>query len=459
MLAGVRTALLGAAGPYAGFDVALDFKNGIYRVGGQVTRDVSTIPGYVFGRSGALKYELNSAGVLVPVAPNVPYIQPGVGFWSRPVYNNSMQNSNFIGGVSGTPGTLPTGWGSFGMTNNGFTRTLSYGTDPVTGLNYVDIRLAGTDTSNSNQYFSFFASEANGNTATVQNDVWTMSVTGAIIAGSNAGFINNNGPYIMVEELNATGGSLGGTPGSVLQNNDPVLKRRSVTRTVLSADAVRVRLQFRAITGPGATIDCTFRMMAPQALKGTSAAGPYIPTSATGLAGIGSDQMMIPASGPKDEDWVLFASTNYQQPAIQNLANVRSLKVHDVPSGNNVTNQIQLYRNNNSTGNFNVNMVVNGAAPMYPGGAGQAGPGRNQMALRHIASTQLFDIAVRVAGVDGVAFGSQKVTMAMPANLNYFFVGGTGQEAPDSPVEFVGYRRGTYDNTTLANALTSLGTI
>jgi hypothetical protein len=92
MMGGARTALLSTPAPYQDYALALDFKNGVYRVPQGLLSSLSLAPGYSYTRAGA-KSELNAAGVPLPFAANVPGIVPGLGYWSRGALTNLFLNS------------------------------------------------------------------------------------------------------------------------------------------------------------------------------------------------------------------------------------------------------------------------------------------------------------------------------------------------------------------------------
>ncbi len=115
--------------PFADFALALDFKRGRYWDGTRMRSSLATLSGHSYARTGD-KYELNTAGVLMPFAADVPGIVPGLGFWSRGSVTNEYSNSsgaawsvlgNGVVGASGSGllgststfiSNLATGWGA-----------------------------------------------------------------------------------------------------------------------------------------------------------------------------------------------------------------------------------------------------------------------------------------------------------------------------------------------------------
>jgi hypothetical protein len=92
-MASARAAVMGA-GPYSGYALALDFKNGLYRDSGGIKPDLLSITGATYTRSGAKKEEVAARdGSLLDFAANVPGVVPGEGFWLRNANTNLLLNS------------------------------------------------------------------------------------------------------------------------------------------------------------------------------------------------------------------------------------------------------------------------------------------------------------------------------------------------------------------------------
>lgn len=88
----VRQVVLGRS-KFSGYELALDFKNGIYRSGNIITRDPSLLPGYSFAQAGS-NYEIDANGQLVPFAANQPRILPGIGYRAYGALTNKCTNYN-----------------------------------------------------------------------------------------------------------------------------------------------------------------------------------------------------------------------------------------------------------------------------------------------------------------------------------------------------------------------------
>lgn len=101
----VPTVLGGSAPFYPGATFAADFKTrGLYRLGSRLTRDITTLSGYSYTRSGS-KYELGPSGIALPFDANAPGIVPGVGYFARQAWTNLVTNSAEAGST-GTGSSL-----------------------------------------------------------------------------------------------------------------------------------------------------------------------------------------------------------------------------------------------------------------------------------------------------------------------------------------------------------------
>jgi len=297
---------------YRGYNFAMDFRAGTYRVWDSVSSVLADMPGYSFSRTG-FKFERSEGGVFLPFAAASPGIVDNIGYYSRAAAQNRLQNSVLEGGSGSGSGTAPTNWGVFGGTSGGLSRTLSYGAVSVDGAtaNYVDVRLFGTNSSGAQHFFALYG-QASG--ATV-GETWQASVMAGIVAGSaTAGFVaGNGGPSLTLGEISAGNASLGATFISVIPSDGNV-SRRTGTRTLASASVATVRFNLRMVVAVGGTVDVTVRMFLPQIGVG-SRAGPYILTAPNTTASAGSDNLSVTPAAPGSEDWMLLARATHENAA------------------------------------------------------------------------------------------------------------------------------------------------
>jgi hypothetical protein len=218
----------------------------------------------------------NSSGILVQPAANVPFIEydPATGaclgwrIWDA--VTNSIRNNTMVGAVAGTPGTLPTNW-PFQAGGSGISVSI-VGTGSESGINYLDWRVSGTASANTNATIAFDrASAATGQT-------WTSSAFVRLAAGSLTGA--SNPTLSLIEE---TSGALFIT-GALYSISLPTtaglaLQRHSATRTLNGGATVALlRTNLTIDVANGATVDFTLRIGLPQ-LQQSATVGPVVKTS------------------------------------------------------------------------------------------------------------------------------------------------------------------------------------
>jgi hypothetical protein len=186
--------------------------------------------------------------------------------------NNLNPNSILAGAVVGTPGTMPTGWGTYTALGIS-TQVVATGVDGPTGLPYVDIRFFGT---NGNTYavYAFM-----GVAAAVVDQLWESTVYAAIVGGSmiNIQSIGN--------QVRGAPSGLGETP-MTLSNT---LKQQAPARLLLPAGVSTVVNAF-ILNMPtlSTAIDVTVRFASPQltrVISTLSAPVPLVPTSGVAVYG------------------------------------------------------------------------------------------------------------------------------------------------------------------------------
>ena len=91
---------------------------------------------------------------------------------------NSVVNSAMVGGLA--PSTAPTGWNITAVA--GITTTYAYGTE--SGIPYIDVTWAGTNTSGANAFPTVFLGTTSGTVAAANGQKWAASVYVRQIAGA-----------------------------------------------------------------------------------------------------------------------------------------------------------------------------------------------------------------------------------------------------------------------------------
>lgn len=184
---------------------------------------------------------------------------------------NSVTNNTMVGAVAGTPGTLPTSWGTY-VAPTGLTRTI-VGSGIVNGINYIDVRFNGTPSSTSE--ITLYLSPAT--TATLAQ-AWTSTAWLSLAGGStsNIGGISlrnfelNSGAY--VREINTN---------FVSSISSDFVRRQNITTSFgASANQIQLALAIFA-TAAGTPIDITIRIGLPQLEQGAFATSVIATSTAT----------------------------------------------------------------------------------------------------------------------------------------------------------------------------------
>lgn len=229
-----------------------------------------------FARASTATY-FDKDGILRTAAANVPRFDYDPitkalrGLRLEGARTNQITNNTMVGGVSGTPGTAPTGWPAWAFSGDvQFTRT--FGVED--GIPYLDLRLWGTP---SGTVGYRLAPQVMSSVAVAAGESYTSSVF--------AGFKDLTAPPANCQWrlLWGSGGDAEvngpGIPLTVIANGDLKNKRYSHTRTaVLAAPGTGVILRF-GVTG-GVYIDFTFRLALPQIEAGAHASSPILTSGA-----------------------------------------------------------------------------------------------------------------------------------------------------------------------------------
>jgi hypothetical protein len=252
-----------------------------------------------FTRTGNTATVTNSSGDIASINANLPRFDfdPTTlvckGLLIEEARTNSIRNNTMVGTVAGTPGTLPTNWGS-GTGVAGLTREV-IGTGTEKGIAYVDVKISGTAASGGSYGFGF---ETSTGVAAVQNQTWANSLYLKIAGGSAA---NINLFRAFFQENNSGGGYL--TEANITITTPTtaslITQRYSAIRTIASATAAYLNSGFNFTFSSGAVIDITIRIGLPQLELGA------FPTSViiTGSGAVTRNADVATMTGTNFSDW------------------------------------------------------------------------------------------------------------------------------------------------------------
>ena len=256
------------------------------------TLDHGTGPNITFTRTGTATY-FDATGTLTTATADVPRFDhdPATGasrgLLIEEARTNSIRNSQAGGAATGTPGTLPTNWGT--SVPAGITRQV-VATGTVNGLAYIDVKFSGTNTSGVSANF-FLAAEPATQIVAANGQTWTASVYLALVGGS---FTNVTNDRLQLHERNAGGSSIGNTSVGIATVG-ATLTRFSATRTFNQATTERTNFQVAGTVADGAAIDLTLRIAAPQLEQGAFPTS-YIPTTTAAATRSADSAVVTPIS-------------------------------------------------------------------------------------------------------------------------------------------------------------------
>jgi len=192
------------------------------------------------------------------------------GLLLEPAGINGIRNNTMQGAGSGSPGSLPTNWSVGGGT--GLTRTI-VGTGASAGLDYIDIRFAGT----TGGTFTTLLMEAAAIVAATNGQTWTGSAYLAIAGGS----VTNLSSVTLVTNVLDSGGAVL-TQQTQILTLSTALTRLSVTGTIANGSAAFVRPLIGLNYAAGVAVDITLRIALPQLEQGAAAASVIRTTGSAG---------------------------------------------------------------------------------------------------------------------------------------------------------------------------------
>lgn len=302
--------------------LSMDFINGRYTLNDTSTTNFATFltsTSGTFTRASTATY-FDASGVLQTASANTPRLDydPNSlafkGLLLEEGRTNSIPNSQASGatlGVIGSGGSLPTGWSiGTGLPATLTREVVATGTLP-NGMNYIDIRVYGSNSSGGVVYPDMYLVAGGSCPAATTGQSWTASAYIAIVAGSVTGFTSNTINFSSAGYTSAGSylESAGSTPIS-----SSSLTRYSATRTMSNASTARACTYVDFSVADGASVDVTLRIAAPQLELGSFATS-YIPTS--GAAATRQAEILTFPLGSwfTSSEGALFASYSSSTPA------------------------------------------------------------------------------------------------------------------------------------------------
>jgi hypothetical protein len=398
--------------PYSDHTLALNYKSSHFRSGTFYTRDGSTLPGRTYTRAGA-KYELLAGVGLTPFAAGVPGIVSGIGYWVRGALTNKLTHYNAnpneaagttetVGGANTIAGMVPLG-DAFGVlsvvddTANLQAAGLSGAGGPcTTGKVYkLDNSLGAAATT---VYFS----GASGNTNAHTGSAFIRGGTGSILSSSAA-------------------------EGSAAFAATAQYTRRQITFT--PGDATK-QVSIRADAGQ------VIYFILAQFVEGPQA-GPVIVTAGA-AAPLGADNLRVSSPITVEEDFVLWVVVDFREAAPSTGRRLLSC------TDGTFNNRFLLERVANNGVLTMAYVIAGGAYTSINSPLAQLTPGRCAVLVRRRAGKWTC-AAKNSAGT--ISASAESGLVALPAGLSGIDIGNqAGGTQPDSPIEFVGIRRGTFSD-------------
>jgi hypothetical protein len=255
---------------------------------GERTLNNGTGPAITFTRaSNATRFDAN--GTLQTASNDTPRFDhdpatagnPSRGLLIEEARTNSIRNSQAGGGSSST---LPTNWMSY--TDVGTIAVVGNGTEA--GMNYVDVRFSGTNSSGAPQS-GFVSADATNAIAALSGQTWSASWHVKLVAGSLTGaFVG-----VRAQERKSTTALNSQTQTSFTPTSS--YQRISASRTLTGADTAFVTNEIQVGANASATIDLTLRIAAPQLEQGAFATS-YIPTTSAAATRAADSAVVTPIS-------------------------------------------------------------------------------------------------------------------------------------------------------------------
>lgn len=256
-------------------------------------------PRVTFTRTGNTATVINSSGVVAAINADLPRFDynPSTlicnGLLIEEARTNTIRNNTMVGAVVGTPGTVPTNWSAnWAGTVNGLTFSIA-GLGTESGIDYVDISIAGTSTS-AGALFNLF--ETANSTPALINQNWAASLYIKVVSGSQG----NMGVQNYIRELSAVGAITAATATNMtLNSNSLITNRFAITRTLTGATTAFIASGIRFAPDGVSTYNMVLRIGLPQMEQGAFATS-VIKTSS---AAVTRNADVATMTGTNFSDW------------------------------------------------------------------------------------------------------------------------------------------------------------
>ena len=297
---------------------------------------------------GAQLEQSSTVGEYIPTGATInsaprfdhnPVTGESLGLLIEESRTNSIRNNTMVGAVAGTPGTLPTNWQK--AENAGLVFSV-VGIGSEAGINYIDVRLAGTATATTTSSIQF---EQNTSISAGPGQTWTFSSYVTIVGGWTSGLSLIRAGW---EERSTT--FLATQLGIVSPSTSGILAASkfifSGTNGNASTTAIKPSIIFTPISG--AAIDITLRIGMPQLEQGAFATS-VIPT--TGTAATRSADVASISDGPSGSNFSGWyrqdEGTMFSKAIVGNVSN--SPVIADINDGS-TANRISMGSNTGRNG-------------------------------------------------------------------------------------------------------------
>ena len=314
--------------------------------------------GFVFARASTAT-RINASGVMESLASGAmridhdPTTLACLGGLFEEAGTNAIRNSTMVGAAAGSPGTLPTNWTS--MLQSGITQS-TVATGTLNGIPYVDVKFAGTASSNGDLRISF---DANTFVAAAPSQSWTLSAYYALVSGSapTGRMFRNTMNYR----------DSGGANIAVTQSPDiassltSALQRVIVSIAATPALTAYVHPYFGCAVQIGDVVDFTLRIGAPQ-LEQKAFATSYIPTS---TAAVTRNADALTLSDLTRIGYSASAGTLVAQGVINGRSASTFQAIAALGMGASAADEIALF-SNGSTNRFGMSTRVGGVVQFNP---------------------------------------------------------------------------------------------